>query len=168
MVKRELDGDTRVLLVRPNRSMNWQQNRWLIAVLGGFTLVIALFWTVAGAWVILPFAGIEVAALYLGLHYVSWKLHLRQVVRIDTEVITVDEGHNFPRRHWRLEREQAAIAIVAAQHPWDAPGIVLYDRSQQIELGSFLNKEEAGQLIEELREAGLRVRSESVPRRLHF
>jgi uncharacterized membrane protein len=168
MVKRELDGDTRVLLVRPNRSMNWQQNRWLIAVLGGFTLVIALFWTVAGAWVILPFAGIEVAALYLGLHYVSWKLHLRQVVRIDTEGISVDEGHNFPRRHWRLEREQAAIAIVAAQHPWDAPGIVLYDRSQQIELGSFLNKEEAGQLIEELREAGLRVRSESVPRRLHF
>jgi uncharacterized membrane protein len=168
MVKRKFDGETRVLLVRPDRSMSWQQNRWLVAVLGGFTLVVALFWTMVGAWVILPFAGIEVLALYLGLHYVSWKLHLCQVVRIDADKVTVEEGHNFPRRSWQLERPGTAIAIVTPAHPWDAPGILLYDRKHQVELGSFLSKGDAGLLVEELCEAGLRVRSKSLPRRKDF
>jgi uncharacterized membrane protein len=166
MVKQDWDGQTRVLVLLPNRSMSWRQNRWLIALLGGFTLIIALVWTVVGAWVILPFAGIEVMALAAGLYYVSWKLHLRQVVRITASSVTVEEGRKTPIKRWQLD--SAALAIEAPAHPWDAPAITLYDRVQQVSLGSFLNREDSELLIELLQEAGVRVRSSSVPRQQEF
>lgn len=168
MVEQVSEGRTRVLVLCPNRSMSWRENCWLIAALGGFTMVIALFWAVVGAWVVIPFAGLEIAALAAGLYYVSWKLHYRQVVRIAEASLSVEEGHNFPQKCWQLDRARAALAIEAAEHPWDAARVVLYDQRQQVVLGEFLAREECEEMVASLKAAGLRVRSDSVPTRESF
>jgi uncharacterized membrane protein len=159
-----MEGATRILVLYPNCSMSWRENCWLIAVLGGFTLVFALSWAILGAWVILPFAGIEVAALAAVLYHVSWKQHFRQVVRIAEASLSVEEGHKFPQRRWQLDRSRAALAIESGQHPWDASRVTLYDQRQQVVLGDFLARRECEELVASLQAAGLRVGTESVPR----
>ncbi|MEL7289923.1 MAG: DUF2244 domain-containing protein, partial [Pseudomonadota bacterium] len=53
------------LHLSPNRSATWQQTKHLIAAFALFISSIAIAWSLAGAWVILPFAGLEVGLLML-------------------------------------------------------------------------------------------------------
>ena len=150
------------LIVEPNRSLSWQENRLLIYLLGGFTMIVALFWTLMGAWLVLPMAGLEVVALAWALYYVSWKLSFRQVIRISDDDLVVEEGHYFPKRTWRMDRTLTAIAVERMRHPLDPLRITLFDRNQQKIIGDFLNREDTEKLLASLRNAGLRVRSHSV------
>ncbi len=168
MIEQDIEEHSQTLVLCPNRSMSWRENCWVIAVLGGFTMMVAVFWAVIGAWMVLPLAGLEVAALSAALYYVSWKLHYRQVVRIAESSLSVEEGHKFPQKRWQLDRSRAALAIESGAHPWDASRITLYDHRQRVVLGAFLGREEIEQLVASLVAAGLRVRSESVSRRQGF
>ena len=72
----------RILVVSPQRQ-EWLSKRncaltprqlaVFFGVLGSFSMAVATAWALQGAWVVVPFAGIEIAAL--GLAYVLYGRH---------------------------------------------------------------------------------------------
>lgn len=162
MVTVSCQAHCNTLIVEPNRSLSWHENRLLIYLLGGFTMIVALFWTLMGAWLVLPLAGLEVAALAWALYYVSWKLSFRQVIRISDRDLVIEEGHYFPKRTWRMDRADTAVTVEQMRHPFDPLRITLFDRTQQKIVGDFLNRDDTDKLLTSLRSAGLRVRSHSI------
>jgi uncharacterized membrane protein len=168
MIKVNDTQDTRTLLLRPNRSSNWAQNRQLILGLTLATLLVPTLWALRGQWLALPMAGLELLALTAALYFVCWKLSFKQVIRIGPECVSVAEGYHFPKRDWQLDRSRAALAVQRSQHPWDAIKLTLYDRQHRIAIGEFLNKEDSEALLQLLIDSGFRVRSNSVPQQLPF
>ena len=80
MVKiKQLPGSIQIIL-KPNRSLTWRQSLLVMCALGGFCLSIAIVWTFVGAWLILPFAGIEVGLLALVMYLVSCSTYDKQVL----------------------------------------------------------------------------------------
>lgn len=168
MIKVNDTQHTRILLLRPNRSATWNQNRQVILALTLATLLVPTLWALRGLWLALPLAGLEILGLASALYYVYRKLSFRQVIRIEPDSVSVAEGYYFPKRDWQLDRSQAALAVQHSKHPWSAIKVTLYDRQHRVAVGDFLNKEDSEILLRLLIESGFRVRSNSVPQQLPF
>ena len=49
-----------VIKLSPNQSASWRETKIVITIMVLLVMSIAIGWTMAGAWIILPFAGLEV------------------------------------------------------------------------------------------------------------
>lgn len=168
MIENYREGQTQILVLRPNCSLSWAGNCWLIAVLGGTTLAVGMIWAVSGAWLVLPFAGVEVVALSAGLYCTNRKLQIRQVLRISDAAVDVEVGSALPSKRWQLDRTRVGLVVECARHPWDAATVVLFDQRQQVVLGEFLAQDDTGELLQLLQSAGLHLRRESPAQRRAF
>lgn len=153
-----------IILVRPNQSATWELNLRIVIALGVWTLLIAIGFSLHGAWLILPFAGLEMAALSAALFYVRRKLSLRQVIRLDAHTVAIEKGFHFPVVRWRFAREHTRLAVQAQAHPWDAIALRVFSLEgfEAVEIGEFLNRDESQQLLDILRSLAIPVRDYSV------
>ena len=164
MVTLELEANESLLIARPNRSANWRTNQWLIAIMGVWCSLIAMFFVALGLWPIVPFMGLEIIALAAGLYVVCWKLEQRHVLRFRADTLVIEKGNYRPRFSWQFSRATIFISVEVQAHAWDPLKIFLCSRSEQIAIGNFLNQDESNELLRQLRAQGLAVRnfSESV------
>ena len=71
MVERLPHPDGFRLVLTPNRSLSWHGNVRIWAALFVLSALIATGFTLMGAWVIIPFAGLELIALACGIYLTS-------------------------------------------------------------------------------------------------
>lgn len=159
MVLRDTNNGTTVITLLPNRSASWAQTRIILFIVCGMTLAIGVFWAFIGAWLVLPFSGIEAALVAYVLYRVSHLTYQRQVITCSASQVVVQTGGHFPKRSWTLERARTHLSVTDAGHPLDAVGLRLVDANHSIELGGFLNRDDKAEALRALRGAGLQVRS---------
>ncbi|MFT5314064.1 MAG: putative membrane protein [Paraglaciecola sp.] len=148
-----------IITLSPNRSANWLQTKILIVSIGLFVLLIALAWSVAGVWMILPFAGFEVSLLAFLLYRVSYSSYQKQLITIDSQHVRFEAGVYFPKQSRSFTRDAAKLAIIEPQGPYGLTKISLGDKNSIVELGCFLNQDDRKIALRYLKEAGLRVHS---------
>jgi uncharacterized membrane protein len=149
-----------IILVKPNHSASWRHNLWVLAALAVPSLGAGIVFAVAGAWPILPFAGIELAALGTALYWVNWKLEYRHVIRFTDSNVLIDKGYFVPKRSWQFVRKETAIRVSPETHPWQGPEVSVHDRLSETRVGDFLNREETLELLGLLKQQ-LNVRTHS-------
>jgi uncharacterized membrane protein len=159
MVLSNTDNAVTVVSLLPNRSASWEQTRLLLFLLCGTTLAIGVFWAFIGAWLILPFSGLEAALIAYVLYRVCHATYQRQVITCSPELLLVQAGAHFPKRTWTLNRARAHLAVTDARHPLDPIGLRLVDGNHSVELGVFLNRDDKAEALRALKRAGLQVRS---------
>jgi uncharacterized membrane protein len=151
--------DGTVITLLPNRSASWRETRLMLCVICGTTLAIGLLWAVSGAWVVLPFSGLEAALVAYVLYRVSYATYQRQVITVAADQVLVQTGAHFPKRSWVLDRARTHFAVTDAPHPLGPVGLRIVDANHSIELGGFLNREDKAEAVRALRRAGLQMRS---------
>ncbi len=143
---------TRLMIVaRPNQSASWNENLLLLLLLSIPMLAIAIGFALLGAWLILPFAGVELLALAAALYRACRRQQFREVITVSDDSICVDQGYHCPRHHWRFARASAGLSITTEQHTWNPPALRMHDCQASVQLGAFLNREDSLQLIALLR-----------------
>ncbi|MEE2653797.1 MAG: DUF2244 domain-containing protein, partial [Pseudomonadota bacterium] len=85
MVETQTNRDGSQIVLRPNRSASWQSNRRILAAIAGLNLVFASGFLAIGAWMILPFMGLELFLLWVLLRRVFGKLQIQQVIHINEQ-----------------------------------------------------------------------------------
>jgi len=151
------------IILKPNRSLNWRGNQLLIASFAVIALLITTVFIIAGAWVIAPFAGLEILLLSTALYYVCWKLNFQQVISIVDQRLVIEKGYYKPKQRWSFDRDNIAVAVKDKDHPWDAIEIMLFTKTgtDKIPIGEFLNKEDCEILLSALRQAQLPIKDYS-------
>lgn len=140
-----------VIVAKPNHSSSWRNNKLFLLLISVPSLGAAIGFTALGAWPVLPFAGLELAALSAALYYVNWKLEYRHVITVSEDSVSIDKGHYLPRRHWRFEREHTGIAVTPERHPWEGPHLALHGKQESVRVGDFLNRDDCLSLLALLR-----------------
>jgi uncharacterized membrane protein len=153
----QADGITTITL-RPNRSASWQETRVAVLIICSTTMIIGLFWAFIGAWMVLPFSGLEAALVAWLFYRVCQSTYQRQVITCAPDSLTVQFGTHFPKRSWQLEKARARVSIDEPRHALDAPTLMIADTTHSIELGKFLNKEDKQLAVQAFRRAGMPVR----------
>ncbi|MFN2328138.1 MAG: DUF2244 domain-containing protein [Chromatocurvus sp.] len=165
MIKSNRSDNRVVIVAKPNHSSSWRANKLALFALAVPSLGAAVGFTALGAWPILPFAGLELAALGSALYYVNWKLEYRQVITLSEDSVRIDKGYYAPRQTWQFDRREASLAVTPEAHPWEGPGMALHDNMDAVPVGEFLNREEALSLLSLLRKE-VRVGTHSARTRL--
>lgn len=161
------DAET-VITLRPNQSATWEETRVFVLAICAVTLVIGVFWTLVGAWVVLPFSGLEAALVAYLFYRVCQSTYQRQVITCSKEVVKVQFGMRFPKRSWLLQRDRTRLAVGEPRHALDAPSLVIADTEQSLQLGKFLNRDDMQIAIKAFRQIGLPVRSRGESGDAHF
>ena len=167
----------RCIIAQPNQSASWQSNKRILLGIGILSGLVATACGLLGAWLILPFAGIEITALGSALYIVCRRLNVRHVLRFCDDQLIIEKGRGQPQQRWQLDKHSTSIFIERQLHPWDPIKISLCCRQrgpdnktriETIPIGDFLNREDSQQLLAVLREQGLMVRNDSVSGQLAF
>ncbi|QSP94725.1 DUF2244 domain-containing protein [Marinobacter salinisoli] len=145
------------LLLTPNRSLSWRGNVriWLCVV--AVTLIIATAMALAGAWVVVPFAGLELLALAIGVYLTSQSCQRQEVLTINNSDIRLEKGRRRKLSEWTLPVRYARLRMNPPEHPFAPPKLVLIHRDVHVSLGSFLNVEDTEALVRFLESRGLTI-----------
>lgn len=154
MVKVEHHKDEIHLYLLPNRSATWRQTKLAIGAVSLTTLAVATFWSLQGFWMILPFAGLEVAIFsYLAYRVCSATYH-QQVVLCSRDDIEVQWGSTFPKQRWNFNRRDTELEVVRPPHSWSPYRLLLKDGRQTLPIADKLNKEDVQQTLDQFRAMG--------------
>lgn len=150
----ECDQGVRLLLT-PNRSLSWQGNVRIWLALFVVSLVISMGMAIAGAWVIVPFAGLELMALAAGIYVTSRNCQVREVLMIGPGGITLEKGRTKKHSEWHFPGQYTRVRVRLPRHPFAPSKLFLTHREQSIPLGPFLNVEDTQILLRILEGKGV-------------
>ncbi|WP_272990574.1 MULTISPECIES: DUF2244 domain-containing protein [Spongiibacter] len=158
MVSTETLNQVSRIILRPNCSASWESNRRIIFGIGLANLIAASGMLSIGAWLVLPFMGLELFLLWYLLRRVFGKLQIQQVVSIEGNALTVEMGYFCAERRWLWPLADSRVLVTQHDHPWTPLEISLCHHGEAVRLGAFLNKEDCEKLLGILRQQGLMVR----------
>jgi uncharacterized membrane protein len=140
-----------VLVTRRNNSLSPRGRKTVLASLFGVSLAISLPFALHGAWLILPFAGAEMAMLYLAFRAVARHAQDYESISISQDRVLIEQ-----RERGRLDRHELNRywARVVFEPCVQGRGNVLALRShgRQIEFGRHLTDEQRRELAQALRQ----------------
>lgn len=133
----------------PNRSRTWSQTKRLLIVIAIFHGLIATLFAWWGLWLVAPFSGLEVAAVWAGLYCCSRATYRRELIMVqDGRVIVLcgrgrlesrDEVERaWARLRWRSVGERGCSCLQLGSH------------GRFFEIGAFLVEAERRQLAGDL------------------
>lgn len=151
IIAEQHEGGVVSFTLRPNSSLNWKGNSEFFVWMSAVSLSIAAWFAWQGAWIILPFAGLELAALAWGLYLASSQSMHKEVVSIDKEKVEICKGRRRLESRVSLRRHWAQARLEAADHGWYPRRLVIRSHGRATEIGRFLDETEreelAGRLV---------------------
>lgn len=150
----EIEHDTDWLngriILRPHPPPSWRFNLWAAGLVAVLCLSFAIGFALAGAWLILPFAGVEIMALFGLLYYVSLKTRVQEVIQFNDTEVRVQRGRRRPGLEWCCQRFWCRLHVLTPAHPWYSSQIRLRCHDNDVELGQFLSDRDKRALVRNL------------------
>ncbi len=152
MVARQFDrfqGSSR-FLIRPNCSLPW---RGVVRFYIGMVIVsfsIAIAFAMQGAWMILPFAGLEMLVLGCALYVVARRVYCWQTISIYHDHIEVVEHDPTRHRQQTFQRAWARVKLERARINGHPPRLTIGSHGRAVEIGGYLADGEKQRLALEL------------------
>lgn len=153
MVYSEFNPDTGngYIVLKPNNSATWRFNMMVVASLAVIGLLISTFFLVQGLWLIAPFSGLEILALLMCLYLCTRSNIQTEVIKFSPDKVIVEQGRTFAEKSWEYHRTWAKIFVRKPKHRGHPDQIVIRSHGKELELGSFLNKDDKEALVKKLR-----------------
>jgi len=139
-------------VLRPNSSMSWRAMRWFFAITCLLSMTIAIGFSLMGAWMIFPFAGLEMIALGTVLYICAHRATCCEVIAINRDQITICKGRYEPAERLEFQRQWARVWMKRSGHKWYPSELVIRSHGCEVEVGRFLEEEERQNLADRLAE----------------
>lgn len=143
------EHQTVVLDAKRNRSLSTAELRkafWLVAFV---SLAVASAWSVMGAWPVLPFAGLEVGALYLAFRSWSRRADDYETVIIRGDRLLVECQTKGCVRRFDANRQWTQVIV---RNGVRGRQVSLRAHGREIEFGTFLSEGARMQAVRKLRD----------------
>lgn len=140
------------IVISPNASLSRQANILLFLSLTIIILVVAAGFTLMGYWVILPFAGLELAALATALVYVDYQNQYREVVHVNDHTVKVESGYRKAQSACEFKRGWTSVLLRDESKHNRPSKLVLRSAGKQVEIGACLASDDRKDLWRELKQ----------------
>ncbi len=158
MIKIDRDGGENGIrfVLSPNCSISWRELVLFYALTCFVALAIGLFFTFQGFWLVLPFSGLEMAALGLCLYLTSRKVCRQEVITLERERTLIEKGVRQVDQSWEFETPWLRL-IDEKSGPRDRHRkLAIGSHGNYVEVGNFLNHSEKDALAFKLKDCIIR------------
>jgi uncharacterized membrane protein len=145
------NSDGNVIVVKPNNSLSPRGLVWLFMSIVAITMTVALGVALAGAWLVLPFAGFEILAFAYALHHVY--LHygdFESVTLVGNDVVIEKRSYKNSEK-FTFQRYWAKVTL---RNTLDGTcSIFIGSHGKEVEFGSrFMDSEERIAIARQLKQ----------------
>ena len=147
------------ITLMPNRSLSTKQSQWVVFGVCTVVFIIALFWSIQGAFLVLPFAGLDILLFAYFMFKINKDSMRKQLITIDSHNVLIEAGHLEVEKVITFSRADTYV-VVAEQQEKKPLGLKLSDSISYFELGSFLTNTDKAETRKALKEAGLKEMNE--------
>jgi uncharacterized membrane protein len=144
------------IIARPNNSLSVDDSVKLLAALAGIALVVALGFLHIGAWLVLPFAGLEIMAFAYAFHTVYLHADDFESITIENDRVVVEKRNvkeittTVFQRYWAQVNVRDVTMIKGSNGKC---GLFISSHGNEVEFGrNFINDEQRSQLARDLRQ----------------
>ncbi|WP_328187452.1 DUF2244 domain-containing protein [Marinobacter sp. OP 3.4] len=161
MIERLSDNGGMRYRFTPNRSISWPAlvRVWLGLVL--LTSIVVVGMSLAGAWLVIPFAGLELVAVGAGLWYTARQCSRQEVITFGPSRVRLEKGHEHREQQWDWARPSVRILLEEKRHPWLRERVCVCCNGEEVPLADFLNPRDSRALVTLLESQGFPVRRRS-------
>ncbi len=139
------------LTLKPNCSLSWRWVQRLFMGLACCILAVGAYWASLGAWLVLPFTGLELLVVGFGFYLSSVAGHRREVIEIDTGELRILRGGRRLEEVIRLPRYWTRATLSHDPRGWYPSRLVLRCHGRRLEVAARLVEGEREELAAELR-----------------
>ncbi len=145
-----MTAETRIEIA-PYCSLTPRGARWFFVSVCVASLSIALPISLLGFWLVLPFAGLEIALLAWALRTSMARRHQRQTITISETAVKIEDVIPPQTRCVEFPRHWAQVRIRAGGSPRYPSRLTVESHGRRHEIGHFLNEQERLGLATRLR-----------------
>jgi uncharacterized membrane protein len=138
------------ILLRPNQSTDWKSSLIFISIIAFTCLTIGIGFALAGATMILPFAGLEILFVATCVYLVMKQTYKQEVITLTKEKLTIAKGAGKIDQEWEYFRMWSFISVEKPEHPWYPAHIIVSSKGERVPIGDFLNEDEKEELVKNL------------------
>ena len=147
----KLDSGDCTFTVQPNCALGWVWMKRLFLFLTACIGAVAAWFVSQGAWLVLPFAGLEVAVLGLGVYLNSRWGATREIIEFRAADLRVYRGRRELKEVIRLPRHWSRASLLQDPRSWYPSRLLLECHGRRVEIGAALVEAERVALTEDLR-----------------
>jgi uncharacterized membrane protein len=147
----ETDPDICIYTLQSNCALGWARMKLLFLFLSACIASVALYFIAQGAWLILPFAGLEMLVLAIGIYLNSLWCSTRESIEIDGPDLRICKGRNGVTNITTLPRHWVQMKLQQDPSGWYPSKLYLACHGMQFEIAALLVEDERLQLAKALK-----------------
>jgi uncharacterized membrane protein len=144
-------------VLSPNCSISWRELLLFYCLTCAVALAVGLFFTLQGLWLVLPFSGLEMLALGIGLYVTSRKVYRREVITLDPECTRIEKGVQRADQIWEFKTAWVRVVDEYRGGRGARRKLTIGMSGESVEVGSFLANWEKDALAFQLKDCIIRV-----------
>lgn len=145
-----LHKDDYCLLAKPNSSLSPRGMIQVMGLIAGVSLLVAVGFSIAGAWLVLPFAGLELAVLGFAFYYMHLHASDFERIAVEGDIVSVTQKDYREIRYQEFNRYWAKLKLYT--QPNGDHVVALRSHGKDLEVGKrFLSNEQKVALAEQLK-----------------
>ena len=152
MVKIETNIEDNIhrILLRPNQSSDWKTSLLFILRIAFTCLTIGIGFALAGATMILPFAGLEIIFVAICVYLVMKNTYKQEVITLTKDKLKIEKGEGKADEVWEYFRMWSFVSVERPEHPWYPAHIIVSSKGERVPIGDFLTEDEKDELVTNL------------------
>ena len=150
-------GESYRFVLSPNCSISWRDLLLFYCLTCVVALAVGLFFTLQGLWLVLPFSGLEMLALGIGLYVTSRKVYRREVITLDPECTRIEKGVLRADQIWEFKTAWVRVVDECRSGRGARRKLAIGMSGESVEVGSFLANWEKDELAFQLKDCIIRV-----------
>ena len=156
-IEKVQSGDRYRFVLSPNCSISWRELVAFYLLTCVVALAVGLFFTLQGLWLVLPFSGLEMLALGIGLYVTSRKVYRREVITLDPHCMRVEKGVRKVHQSWEFKTSWVRVIDECPNDRSAGRMLTISGSGESVEIGNFLANSEKDALAFQLKDCILRV-----------
>lgn len=138
------------VIVRPHCALSPRGMMVVVAITAAFSLLIGLGFSFAGAWLVLPFAGLEVLAIAYAFYYIHCHAGDYESITIEGDNLAI-EKHDY-QHDYRTVFNRYWARVLVRELPCGDHSLFLRSHGKEVEFGRhFMNDDQRLLLAEQLK-----------------
>ena len=138
------------ITVSANNSFSPLSRTKLLVVLAIIALIVALSFVHIGAWLVLPFAGLEILAFGFAFYYIGLHMHDVETITIVEDMVVIETKGYQKNGRTEFNRYWAQVNLRKQQN--GAHALFIGSHGKEVEFGrGFINEEQRASIAKELK-----------------